>query len=261
VPATLSTAEIEGFHQDGYVVVRGAFARADALAMQDEWWGELEAAYGIGRDPATWRPILGDLKRPKLSPLEATIATARVRGVVEDLLGPGAWRPPRDWGRALVTFPQAGPWDVPTGLWHWDSPHIGRPVSALFVVSFVGSVGPGGGGTLILSGSPRLLARQEAELTPAQRGSDAATRRDIFCRSHPWLRALTGKAASPADRIAAFMAAETEIEGVAVRVVELSGEPGDMVVCHPTIAHCIAPNTGTEPRFMRIKQQLKVAPV
>ena len=68
--------------------------------------------------------------------------------------------------------------------------------------------------------------------------------------------ALTGQAPSPADRIAAFMDAETLVEGIPLRVVELTGEPGDMVFCHPVMVHSVAPNRGVGPRFMRIKQQL-----
>jgi hypothetical protein len=68
--------------------------------------------------------------------------------------------------------------------------------------------------------------------------------------------ALTGHAPSPADRIAAFMDSETIVEGVPLRVAELTGEPGDMVFCHPVMVHCVAPNRGTRPRFMRIKTQV-----
>jgi hypothetical protein len=68
--------------------------------------------------------------------------------------------------------------------------------------------------------------------------------------------ALTGQAPSPADRIAAFMDRETLVDGVPLRVVELTGEPGDMVFCHPVMVHCVAPNRGTRPRFMRIKTQV-----
>jgi ectoine hydroxylase-related dioxygenase (phytanoyl-CoA dioxygenase family) len=68
--------------------------------------------------------------------------------------------------------------------------------------------------------------------------------------------ALTGQAPSPADRTAAFMAGETIVEGVPLRVVELTGEPGDMVFCHPVMVHCRTQNRGARPRFMRIKQQL-----
>ncbi len=43
---------------------------------------------------------------------------------------------------------------------------------------------------------------------------------------------------------------------VPLRVAELTGEPGDMVFCHPVMVHCRAQNRGVRPRFMRIKQQL-----
>ena len=49
---------------------------------------------------------------------------------------------------------------------------------------------------------------------------------------------------------------ETVVDGVPLRVVELTGEPGDMVFCHPVMVHCAAPNRGTRPRFMRIKTQV-----
>ena len=70
-------------------------------------------------------------------------------------------------------LPRAGGGHLPTGHWHWDNPcelHLDRP-RALFVVSFIGSVEPRGGGTLILSGSPRLLIQQEraASREPAAR--------------------------------------------------------------------------------------------
>jgi hypothetical protein len=260
---TLSPDEVRSFHDDGYLIVRSAFAREDALAMQDEWWAELAETHGIVRDaPATWRPILGDLKRAKKSALQQAILTARVHRVIDDLLGPDNWRPPGDWGRALTTFPEPGArpetWDVPSGLWHWDSPAAWHreALNGLFVVSFIGSVAPRSGGTLILSGSPRLLARQDAGLAAEVRDTNGRARRKLFEGSHPWLAALTGVAPSPIDRIATFMAPGTEIEGVPLRVVELTGEPGDMVICHPTLVHCGAPNHGAQPRFMRIRQQL-----
>jgi hypothetical protein len=68
--------------------------------------------------------------------------------------------------------------------------------------------------------------------------------------------ALTGLAPSPADRAAAFMDGETTVEGVPLRVVELTGEPGDMVFCHPVMVHCVNQNRGARPRFMRIKPQV-----
>jgi len=147
---------------------------------------------------------------------------------------------------------------VPARLWHWDNacePHLDQP-RGLFVVSFIGSVAPRSGGTLILSGSPRLLIQQESRIPADQRRVFGARLWERFHRTDPWLMALTGLAPSPADRMAAFMNAETIIEGVPLRVVELTGEPGDMVFCHPVMVHCVGPNRGTRPRFMRIKQQV-----
>jgi hypothetical protein len=257
--STLSPSDIAAFERDGYVVVRQAFARDDALAMEGRWWAELEGSHGIRRDDrSSWRQIPGDLKASKRDPVQARILSARVRGVLDDLLGKDAWEPPRDWGRTIVTFPEPGAWDVPSHFWHWDSGwelYLDRPM-ALFVVSFIGEVGPQGGGTLILSGSPRLVVQQE-RLIPADRRRDPDVKPwDRFHVSHPWLMALTGEAASPADRIGAFMDRETVVDGVPLRVVELTGEPGDMVFCHPAMVHCAAPNRAERPRFMRIKQQV-----
>jgi ectoine hydroxylase-related dioxygenase (phytanoyl-CoA dioxygenase family) len=256
---TLTSADMQRFERDGYVVVKEAFSRADGLAMEREWWRELEGTHGIRRDDrSSWRQIVGDLKAAKRDPVQDKILTARVRGVFDDLLGRGAWMRPRDWGRPLVTFPEPGPWDVPAGHWHWDNPcwlHLDQP-RALFVVSFIGPVAPRSGGTVILSGSPRLVVQQERRIPASQRHDSIARHRERFNRSHPWIMALNGQAPSPADRIAAFMDRETIIEGVPLRVAELTGEPGDMVFCHPVMVHCVAPNRGERPRFMRIKTQV-----
>jgi hypothetical protein len=256
---TLTAADIERFERDGYVVVRQAFPRADALAMEQHWWQELEDAHGIRRDDrSSWHQIRGDLKVAKRDPIQAKIHSERARGVFDDLLGKAAWSPPRDWGRTIVTFPEPGAWQLPTRLWHWDNPgelHHDR-LRGLFVVSFIGPVAPRGGGTLIISGSPRLLIQQERRLPASQRDGLNTRGRDRFYRSHPWLMALTGLAPSPADRAAAFMDSETTVEGVPLRVVELTGEPGDMVFCHPVMVHCVNPNRGARPRFMRIKTQV-----
>jgi hypothetical protein len=69
---------------------------------------------------------------------------------------------------------------------------------------------------------------------------------------------LVRQAFSGADGLAMerLMDRETIVDGVPLRVVELTGEAGDMVFCHPVMVHCVAPNRGTRPRFMRIKTQV-----
>jgi hypothetical protein len=90
-PTTLTSAEIQRFERDGYVVVRQAFSRADGLAMERQWWQELEDAHDIRPDDrSSWRQIRGDLKAAKRDPIQARILTDRVRGVFADLLGGAA---------------------------------------------------------------------------------------------------------------------------------------------------------------------------
>ena len=74
---------------------------------------------------------------------------------------------------------------------------------------------------------------------------------ECFARSHPWLAELSGKAPDQGDRIRRFMEEGAVVDGVPVRVVELTGEPGDAVLTHPAICHCRSYNCSQTPRFMR----------
>src|ERR1700722_17485913 len=115
---TLTSTDIQRFERDGYVVVRQAFSRADGLAMERQWWRELEDTHGIRPDDrSSWHQIRGDLKAAKRDPVQAKILTARVRGALDDLLGQATWSPPRNWGRSLVTFPEPGAGAARTRHW------------------------------------------------------------------------------------------------------------------------------------------------
>ena len=54
-PTVLSLEDVERFQLDGYLIMKGAFSREHALAMQDEIWSELKEEFGIDRaDRSTW---------------------------------------------------------------------------------------------------------------------------------------------------------------------------------------------------------------
>lgn len=78
-----------------------------------------------------------------------------------------------------------------------------------------------------------------------------------FVRSHPWLTELTGVTSNSADRLRDLMNQETIIDGVPVRVVELTGEPDDVVLCHGAIYHARSFNYSDTPRFMRTQGVVK----
>ena len=254
-PQPLSPAELAAFDRDGYVRLPAAFAREAALAMQSEWWTELTAVCGARRDdPATWRRSQLDLKGPKRAASQRAIETGRIKGALDALLGADAWDWPKDWGRPIVTFPSGAPldaWDVPQG-WHWDGRsdwNVPR-VTTLFIVACVGEMLEKGGATVVVAGSHCVVVERYHELPPDRRALGETWRRDRLLRDHPWFARLSGHAPGPADRIDAFMAADRPL-----RVVELTGEPGDVYVCHPLLIHAQAPNCRDRPRMVRIKQQ------
>ena len=251
---TEEALQLAFFREHGYLRIEQAFPRAEALAMQDEIWEEIGAEYGILRaDESTWKQPWRMPRKAKFSARNERLASPRFRGVISDLLGDDAWPDPGSWGGFLITFPDRSgePWDVPLDTWHWDGSPGAR---GLLIISFYSKVEPGGGGTSILSGSPQLIRRFYESLAPEDLARPHKVHRRLFATSDPWLAALTGRARPPVgDRVARFMARTSEVRGVRVRVVELTGEPGDAVFCDLGMVHAVSRNCSRVPRFMRTK--------
>src|SRR5450432_3592567 len=64
-----------------------------------------------------------------------------------------------------------------------------------------------------------------------------------FMRHHPWLARLLDGAGLP-DHGRPLVGAASQIDGVPVQVIELTGSPGDVVVTHLHVFHARSPNTG-----------------
>jgi ectoine hydroxylase-related dioxygenase (phytanoyl-CoA dioxygenase family) len=77
--------------------------------------------------------------------------------------------------------------------------------------------------------------------------------RGAFIASDPWWKALTSPEPQ-LDRVERLMQRETRVGGLPVRVVELSGEAGDVVIGHPWLLHAGASNCGDSPRLMRVQR-------
>jgi hypothetical protein len=74
--------------------------------------------------------------------------------------------------------------------------------------------------------------------------------RKRFIRRHPWFRALATEDEDGAGRIKQFMVDGDEIDGVRVRVAELTANAGDLVVMLPWTMHSLSRNCVATPRFM-----------
>jgi hypothetical protein len=80
-------------------------------------------------------------------------------------------------------------------------------------------------------------------------GPVAGWRTDASLAAHPWLRELW-EPGDDGNRIQRYMNDGTVVDGVPLRVVELTGEPADVILMHCDCFHAAAPNRLTEPRMM-----------
>jgi hypothetical protein len=147
--------------------------------------------------------------------LAALIADPSLRAAVTGLLegrsyaAQGSYKRPQ----VLFTLPNADTWEIPDG-WHTDSPRLpSNRMPGVQLFTFLEPVEPGGGGTVVIAGSHRLMNLGQA-IRP----------RDLVAR-------LRANNAFPA-MLAAGPSSEPGlpggvVDGVPLQLTELTGEPGD----------------------------------
>jgi hypothetical protein len=73
--------------------------------------------------------------------------------------------------------------------------------------------------------------------------------RERLRRSEPWIDALFS-AGDREKRIRRFMGEDTIVGGIPLRVAEVTGEPGDIVLMDLRILHSLTPNVTARPRLV-----------
>ena len=244
------------FEHEGFVRVCGAFASEAAAAMRDVIWEELRERYGVDRDDrSTWTvEFPAHLQGLKRRPEFRAISSSRTIGAIDDLLGEGNWDHPRHWGAFFIVFPkETRSWTVPSEGWHVDAEYTAppEPLFGLKVFALLGDVAPRAGGTMLVVGMHRVIPSFVAKQPPEIVGKLPRARKALM-RSHPWLVELS-KPGDGSERVERFMLREGEIGGVPVRVVEVTGNAGDVVLVHPWLLHVRPVNAGSDPRFVLAK--------
>jgi len=230
----LSQSEIRQFQIWGYVRV------ADALPMSfvEQVRNAVESESGPRNKEA----------------LDATAGVTigeRLHGAVDQILGAGLWRPLRTLGGLLYTegSQSDAAWEMPASGWHFDNDPRGyqEEPDELMAFTYYNSVQDGGGATLALAGSHRYLGAG----MPTDGWERAVNAVRTLSEWHPRLAALMGDHADPDRSSEAWIDIPFEVHGIPTRVVELTGEPGEAVLCHPVLLHAASPNARTTPRIMR----------
>lgn len=227
---------LEEYRCEGAVRLPGAVPPRDAEAMAATLRRKIEARPKPETRPARLSSRTGEFD---------AMASPMVRAVFDEILGD--WDEPDHWGLPLVSFHTGeARWDVPHEHWHVDlgAPPIDRRLARLFV--FLTPSRPGGGGTGYIVGSHRLI---QALADAAGRALPSAQARKALAARSPWFAALTSRPTGE-DRVRRFMHEGSEVGGVPVRVREMLGEPGDVIVMHPLTMHAPMPNALATPRMM-----------
>jgi hypothetical protein len=248
----------QAFADDGLMKIPQAIPADLALAMAARIGEYLTTQESVSRNatqawlaerPAGLRPLT------KAGVFDAAAAES-VETALAELYGPGRYPRPARGGRAAVTYKVSdAPWDVPTGGWHvdsWPGPH-GEDPEGVTVFTVLAPLRPGGGGTLVLAGSYRLL-RSNPPASMVGKHRLPAVRRELGER-HPWLAELwdTKSRRPSVDRRRRYLDEGAVLDGVPLRVVEVTGEPGDAFVMRHDTFHTLAPNSLEQPRMMLIK--------
>jgi ectoine hydroxylase-related dioxygenase (phytanoyl-CoA dioxygenase family) len=217
--------------------------------MADRLWLDLERRRGVRRDaPETWtvaRP--SGFRATAKAGAFAAMASPAVVATLDQLLGAGGWLRPAHWGVALVAFPdRSAPWDVPHESWHLDSPATpdDPAIGRVFVV--LAPLRPDGGGTLVVTGSHRLVRALAAR---AGRELSSPEARKRLRAEYPWFAALSSPR-DPEDRVRRFLQEGAVLDGMPVRVVPMCGARGDVFFMHPSLLHAPSPNVADGPRMM-----------
>lgn len=245
----LTLAQREEFETTGTLRLRGAFGARAAAEMTGQIWALLERAHGMRRDDASSWNVTQPTGFQSLTRVGAfdAIASDALCEDVDQLLHD--WNRPKHWGAPLVTFPDPQlAWEVPATQWHLDFRVRGAlsPLPGIRVLAFIDAVEPHSGGTLVLAGSHRLV---ESLMSAGLAGSGrSAEVRDRLAERHAWLRDLWSN--DNTDRIRRFIVEGTQLEGHSLRVLELVGAPGDVVLMHPRLFHAPSRNVGARPRMM-----------
>jgi hypothetical protein len=230
--------------------VSAAFSVEEAAAMRAAVWREL-ANVGILRDDAsTWTKERPErLQGVKADPVFLAVGSARLLNAIDTVLEGQTYETPKHWGAIFLAFPSHSTWSVPSDGWHIDANYLSAlsPPAGVRIHALFGDVVPRGGGSLIVSGSHRLVHTHFKD-HPPRPGAHGVDYRKLL-RSHPYIRDLHTDG-DAADRATRFVDRIEEHGGVLLQVVENTGAAGDVILLHPLVLHVAAPNNGNAPRFL-----------
>ena len=249
----MTPEQIEEFESRGLTRLPGAVDEEVVRGICERLWERVAEKLDMHRDdPTTWRrvppAIVKGLKEREglFEPILAPV----VREALDELVGTDGWREPAQPGQLIMTPPGEGEWLLPRTVWHMDGPAPGwvegPPGAQVFLL--LHRLEPHEGGTLVVGGSHRLVREMPERRDRSYEGHSGEVRKALAGRV-PWLRDLWQEGPNQ-ERIERLVMRSTDHEGVELRILELTGEAGEVFVMHPWALHAPSPNCSGRMRTM-----------
>jgi ectoine hydroxylase-related dioxygenase (phytanoyl-CoA dioxygenase family) len=195
-------------------------------------WQRSHSRFG---EPKPFRAALNRLNRADHFP---DFVSKELIETAQALLG-DVVRPLPPGQQILFTLPGNALWSVPNDVWHVDVPRFGTLDSpGLQMFTFIDSVGPKAGATLVLAGSHRLLNNSHVIRSKELK---RLLRRDQYFQ---WLFDQKRDSISKLDET------RGTVDNVVLQVHELTGQVGDVYFMDLRTLHTPAPNCSDTARLM-----------
>ncbi|MBL8240004.1 MAG: phytanoyl-CoA dioxygenase family protein [Bryobacterales bacterium] len=243
---------------NGVLRLPGVFGAEEAAAMRAEVERVLERMamveiVGALRPPPEAGDALWEVGRASaFAGLPATVSAA-----IDAVVGPHVWEPVAEEGGGLAApnlpLPGGVEWTVPHAAWHVDEPTSAVREHGWGLLAFVmlDAVEAGGGATVAIAGSQRRLRALAATAAPEGLLTTEAAM-DALRREEPWFEELFTPGGDPLARVRRFMNTEYLSAGIPLRVIELTGGAGDVVLMDPRCLHTVSANTRRPRLQMRL---------
>jgi len=152
----------------------------------------------------------------------------------------------------LLTLPyqkvmggQCTNWEIPSNIWHTDvqrAKSLGIPGIQIFV--FLDQVKSRSGGTLLVEGTHRLL-NNHAHMS--------SKRFKQLLKREPYFNNLMD---NQKPNLNSLLTEYDQVDGVPVKVTELTGQPGEVFVADLRLLHTLSDNTSSQTRIMMTQRFL-----
>ena len=243
---SLTPQQLDAFERDGVIRVPRFYSRDIIDTMADRVWEDLEQRFAMRRDqPQTWVGASpGKFQGLRKIRAFAPMHSPELHALADVLLGEGGWESVLGAG-LLLTLPTPRP-PLARPPWHLDIGGTERldPLPILRIFTFLEAAPPGGGGTLYVERSHRLAIEIERANGGPVRSAQV---RDRLKARHPWFAHLL---TAGYEHLRGMMEVPAQVGGHPVRLREMTGAAGDLIIMHPAIMHGGAHNGSDRPRMM-----------